>query len=88
MPVLPHEVSLGRLVRCKDRDAFTCLYDTYAPAVFGEILRTVNNRQAAENLLHDVFIAIWQKSDEFNPEKERLFTWILLNTRKICNDHL
>ena len=88
MPVCIDESSLCDLIRYQDRDAFTYLYDAYSPAVFGEILRIVKNRESAEDLLQEVFITIWQKGHQYDSRKGRLFTWMLSITRNRCIDHL
>lgn len=83
-----NESSLYDLLRYQDRTAFTYLYDSYSPAVFGEIIRIVKNREAAEDLLQEVFIAIWQKGNQYDPGKGRLFTWMISIARNRCIDHL
>lgn len=88
MRVCMDESSLCDLIKFQDREAFTYLYDNYSPAVFGEIVRIVKSREAAEDLLQDVFITIWQKGDQYDRGKGRLFTWILSITRNKCIDHL
>ena len=72
----------------QSRAAFKKMYDNYSPAIFGEIVRIVKNREAAEDLLQDVFITIWQKGDQFDPAKGALFTWMITITRNKCIDYL
>ena len=88
MPVCMDESSLCDLIKFQDREVFAYVYDNYSPAVFGEIVRIVKSREAAEDLLQDVFITIWQKGDQYDRRKGRLFTWIMSITRNKCIDYL
>lgn len=72
----------------QNRDEFKKLYENYSPAIFGEIVRIIKHKQTSEDLLQDVFLTIWQKSNQFNPVKGTLFTWMLSITRHKCIDYL
>lgn len=88
MPVSSDESYVSGMLHFQDRETFSCLYDRYSAAVFGEILRFVKRRDVAEELLKEVFIAIWKNSNQYDAGKNRIFTWILSITRTICIDHL
>lgn len=69
----PHnEKELLRLTAAGDEMAFRLLFDTYRNKIFFYILRMTESRQAAEDVLQDVFLKIWQerttleKVDNFN----------------------
>lgn len=64
--------------RLKNRDttALDYLYDHYSDALMGIIQRTVNNAEAAEETLQDVFIKIWNQIDKYDSSKGTLFTWM------------
>lgn len=68
--------------------AFHQLYDGYSPALYGVILRVVKDEDLAQDLLHDAFIKIWTNIGNFNPEKGRLFTWLVTLTRNVVIDEL
>ncbi|GAL67833.1 RNA polymerase sigma-70 factor [Jejuia pallidilutea] len=53
----------------KDEAALSQLYDAYAPAIYGVILRICKDEQEAQNLLQDTFLTIWDKSHQYNPDK-------------------
>ncbi|GAL89967.1 RNA polymerase sigma-70 factor [Jejuia pallidilutea] len=59
----------------KDEAALSQLYDAYAPAIYGVILRICKDEQEAQNLLQDTFLTIWDKSHQYNPDKGRFYTW-------------
>lgn len=53
------------------------LYDHYSPAIYGVIVRIVQKQEAAEEVLQDVFLRIWERFDSYDERKGRLFTWIV-----------
>lgn len=61
----------------KDRSALEYLYDHYSGALFGVINRIIRKEEIAEEVLQDVFLKIWDKIEAYNPDKGRLFTWML-----------
>lgn len=75
-------------IRSRDHEAFNHLYDNYSPALYGEILHMVNNKELAEDFLQDVFVRIYQHAEEFDPKKGRLFTWMITIARNKCIDYL
>ena len=54
--------------------------------MLGVIGRVIPERAVAEELLHDVFLKIWNKIEQFEPEKGRLFTWMLNIARNAAID--
>jgi RNA polymerase sigma factor (sigma-70 family) len=55
-----------------DRSALVDLYDRYAGFVFGLALRTLANRQAAEDVTQEVFCALWENPGQFEPGRGTL----------------
>lgn len=53
------------------------LYDHYAAAIYGVIVRIVPKQEVAEEVLQDVFLKIWDRFDSYDERKGRLFTWIV-----------
>ncbi|MDX2249288.1 MAG: sigma-70 family RNA polymerase sigma factor [Bacteroidia bacterium] len=60
----------------RQKPALALLYDRYASAIYGIILRVVKEQAVAEDALQDCFMKVWNKIESFDPEKGRLFTWI------------
>ncbi len=60
----------------RDRNAFRTLYDTASPKLYATILRIVRSRPAADEVLQDVFLRIWQKADSFAPEAGPARAWM------------
>jgi RNA polymerase sigma-70 factor (ECF subfamily) len=46
----------------------------------------VKQNDVAEEVLQDAFLKIWDKIQAYNPEKGRLFTWMLNVTRNLAID--
>ena len=64
-------------MRKKDQSVFDYLYNHYAGALYGVIIRITKRDDIAEEVLQDVFVRIWQRIDQYDPVKGRLFTWMI-----------
>ncbi|MBX5438811.1 MAG: sigma-70 family RNA polymerase sigma factor [Thermoflavifilum sp.] len=76
------------LLRKKNEEAFRYLYDHYAAALYGVVLKVVNEQEMANDLLQEVFVKIWNRIDSYDPQKGRLFTWMLHIARNTAIDML
>ena len=74
------------LLRQKDNGAFSYLYDHYAGALHGIIKQIVLDTELANDVLQEVFVAIWKKIDTYDASKGRLFTWMLNIARNASID--
>ncbi len=74
------------LLRRKDNGAFSYLYDHYAGALHGIIKQIVLDVELANDVLQEVFVAIWKKIDSYDASKGRLFTWMLNIARNAAID--
>jgi RNA polymerase sigma-70 factor (ECF subfamily) len=61
----------------KDTKALDYLYDHYAAALYGSVVRIVKNEDIASEVLQDVFLKIWERIGSYDPGKGRLFTWMI-----------
>ena len=59
-----------------DRDAFRQLYDRTAPKLLATILRIVRIRSAAEEVLQDVYLRIWQNAESYAPQTAPAKAWM------------
>ena len=82
------EQELVALLKQKDGQAFSYLYDNYSGALLGVIGAIIPDREVANDILQTVFVNIWRKSDTYDPEKGRLFTWMLNIARNAAIDEL
>lgn len=76
------------LLRQQDRRAVTWLYESYAPALYNIILKTVWKKEPAAEVLQDTFVKICRNIDQYDPEKGRLFTWMARIARHAAIDKL
>jgi RNA polymerase sigma factor (sigma-70 family) len=53
------------------------LYDHYCSALYAVILRIVKKEEIAEEVLQDVFVKIWERFDNYDSARGRLFTWLV-----------
>lgn len=65
----------------KDSKALEILYDRYSPILFTLVNKIVKDKSKAENILADIFVIIWQKSNLNNFNAQNLYTWLILLTR-------
>lgn len=80
------EQDLVRSLKERDNRAFSYLYEHYSGALYGIILPIVNEAEAANDVLQEVFVNIWRKIESYDPTKGRLFTWMLNIARNASID--
>ncbi|HEX8476515.1 MAG TPA: sigma-70 family RNA polymerase sigma factor [Pyrinomonadaceae bacterium] len=71
-----------------DEKAFASLYDTYNSILLGLLLRILNSRVEAEDVLQEVFLQVWQRASTFDEARGRPFTWLVTLTRSRAIDRL
>jgi RNA polymerase sigma-70 factor (ECF subfamily) len=68
--------------------ALELIYDHYAPALYGVILKIHPNEFLAQDILQQSIVKMWQNSTSFDASKGRLFTWLLNISRNTALDKL
>lgn len=76
------------LLRSRDNNAFTYLYDNYSGALYGIIVQIIGSVELSNDVLQEVFVRIWRKIDRYDPAKGRLYTWMLNIARNASIDML
>ena len=71
-----------------DSKALEELYDRYSPVLFTLINKIVQDKSAAEELLSDIFVIIWQKIDLFDSEAGNIYTWMINLARNKAIDFI
>ncbi|HEX2910878.1 MAG TPA: sigma-70 family RNA polymerase sigma factor [Chloroflexia bacterium] len=74
-------------IRLGDTAALGEVYDRYSGRVYAFLLRAVE-REMAEELLQDVFMALWQKASMFDPERGSFNAWFFTLVRRRLYDAL
>ena len=79
---------LAYRIRSGDREAVGELYDRYAGIAMAVAVRVLRDRGAAEDVVHDAFVAVWQKIDRFDVAQGSLRSWLLTIARNRAIDRL
>jgi RNA polymerase sigma-70 factor (ECF subfamily) len=79
---------LAHRIRSGDREAIGELYDRYAGIAMAVAIRVLRDRGAAEDVVHDAFVAVWQKIDRFDVAYGSLRSWLLTIVRNRAIDRL
>ncbi len=83
--------ALERMIaRCalKDRGAFSDLYSATSAKLFGVILRVLDNRAEAEEVLQEVYVKIWRNADRYSRGGFSPMTWLITIARNAAIDML
>jgi RNA polymerase sigma factor (sigma-70 family) len=64
------------------KEDYLKLYNKYAPAVLGVLTRTLGDQQLAEKCIHETFCRVWAERNNYDPNKERVFTFVLKIARE------
>lgn len=68
------------------QEAIGPLYARYAPLLFGVAMQALD-RAAAEEIVQDVFLAVWKNASSFDPARGPLRPWLLQITHfRIANE--
>jgi RNA polymerase sigma-70 factor (ECF subfamily) len=76
--------------RLKDRDprAMSELYDRYGRVAYSLIYRVVRNSGAAEDLVQETFLRVWNRVQSFDQTRGALGPWVLAVARNRAIDYL
>jgi RNA polymerase sigma-70 factor (ECF subfamily) len=76
-----HDIELLKSIAAKDDAALALLYDRYRIILFGLLMRILNNREEAEDVLQEAFLQVWRKAADFDENRGRPFTWLVTLAR-------
>ena len=82
------DIELLHAVAQGDEAALARLYDAYRVILFGLLVRILNSREEAEDILQDVFIQVWRRAKDFDEKRGRPFTWLVTLARSRAIDRL
>ena len=88
----PEAIARARLVEAlirtgdEDRVAFRDLYSLTSAKLFGICYRICGERQAAEDVLHDVYLTIWKRAGAYEPSRASPITWLATIARNRAID--
>ncbi len=82
------DVDLLHAVARGDEAALGSLYDRYRLILFGLLVRILNSREEAEDVLQEVFLQVWRRAADFDERRGRPFTWLVTLARSRAIDRL
>jgi RNA polymerase sigma-70 factor (ECF subfamily) len=82
------DVALVRAVATGSQDALAALYDRHASAVHSAASRLTADRQIAEEVVQETFLALWNRAELFDPATGSLAAWLYTIARNRTVDRL
>ncbi len=70
----------------QDRSAFRSVYRLTSAKLFGICLRICQDRQAAEDVLHEVYLTVWKRAGAYEPGRSSPITWLATIARNRAID--
>lgn len=70
------------------QDALAALYDRHAGVVYAAACRLIGDRQFAEDIVQETFLALWNRAEQFDPARGSLAAWLLTIARNRTVDRL
>ena len=79
---LVHAIARG------DEAAFASLFDRYNSTLLGFLIRILDSKAEAEDVLQEVFVQVWQHAPRYDETRGRVFTWMVTIARSRALDRL
>ena len=75
-------------VAAGDREAFSELYDRFSKPLYATAVRILTDATEAQDIVHDAFVALWDKARTYESSRGTAFSWALTLTRNRAIDRL
>jgi RNA polymerase sigma-70 factor (ECF subfamily) len=85
-PETSDELALVAAVSAGSTDALATLYDRYSKTLMSLGMRVLKDLAEVEDLLHDVFVEVWEKAGSYDPARGSVRTWLCLRMRSRALD--
>jgi RNA polymerase sigma factor (sigma-70 family) len=72
---------IGRVASFKDKTAFSELFKLVGPRIKGYLMKLGSSDVAAEDLLQEVMLTVWRRSETFDRSKAAVSTWLFTIAR-------
>ncbi|MDQ2712530.1 MAG: sigma-70 family RNA polymerase sigma factor [Acidobacteriota bacterium] len=82
------DAELVAKLHARDADAIAVAYDRYGQLAYSLFVRVTRDQSAAEDLVQELFLRVWNKARDFDPNKGTLGVWILSIARNMAIDHV
>jgi RNA polymerase sigma-70 factor (ECF subfamily) len=80
-PPAPSDLFLLARIAEGDLEAFHTFYDRYAGRVLAYVRQLSRNRDGAEDVVQEVFVAVWRRAASFRPDRGDPAGWLYTITR-------
>lgn len=70
----------------RDRSSFQRLYASTSAKLLGVAMRILRDRAAAEDVVQEAYLKVWQSAGSYNPEAGRPMTWLITVARNRAID--
>lgn len=74
---VPSDADLMARMVAGDQEAFAAVYDRHVDVVFGSVLRFIGDREAAEEIVQDAYLAAWRRAAQYSPGAGTVLGWLL-----------
>src|SRR3954470_11789915 len=82
------DARLIKRIATGDRQAFAQLYDRFSPPLYATAIRIVRDATEAQDIVHDAFLAVWEKASAFDTARGNAFSWVVTLVRNRAIDRL
>lgn len=78
-----NELELILLLRNRDTQVFSILFDKYAPSLNGIIISIIGQSSFSDEILREAFLSIPDKINKYDSNRDSLFSWMINITRNL-----
>jgi len=82
------DADLARRLKTRDPHAMSTLYERYGRLAYSLIFRLVRDASAAEDLVQETFLRVWNRAQSFDERRGALGPWILTVARNRAIDYV
>ena len=87
-PEVSPDATLVRRLLQKDVNAFEQLYDRHSRAIYGLVLRILQEARTAEEVVQDVFLQLWRNAAQYDASRGPFVPWLFTLARNRALDTL
>lgn len=82
------DLQLMQQIRRRQPEALSRIYDLYSTLVYSIAMRVLRDDAAAEDVMQEVFLKIWQQPESFADQRGSLCGWLAVVTRNRAIDRI
>jgi RNA polymerase sigma-70 factor, ECF subfamily len=75
--VAESDEALARRLLDRDVRALEAVYEQHSRPVFSLALKLLSDYEAAEEIVQETFLKLWQRPDSYAPQRGRMLSWLL-----------